>query len=89
MYWKEFLKPTPSRLVITALLAIFFVSSMPFISVHISYCDENGDNCSYQNSVTSFSGCLRIDFREEQSYRSGSRGVNRRSVRECNKLDLL
>ena len=89
MEWNRVITPTSSRLIITILLAIFFISSVPFIRVSISYCDEDGSNCSYDDSKTSLVGCSKIRFLEEKNYRSGSRDVNRHYVRECNKADVL
>jgi hypothetical protein len=60
-----------------------------FIRVSISYCDEDGSNCYYDDSRTSLVGCSKIRFFEEKSYGSSSRDVNRHYVRECSKADVL
>jgi hypothetical protein len=88
MKWKEYLKLTTSKSVITIFLIAWVVFAVPFMNMSHTYCEEKGENCSSDVERTSLVVCLAMNFHEEHFYEHRQTS-NTYYVRECSKSDLL
>lgn len=83
MDWREICEPTKPRLILTTLLLIYTIFTLPVITMHATLCTEEGTDCFSAVYSVSIYYCLKIGFHEE--FHSPSLYA----TRDCDKTDLV
>ena len=83
MDWEEVLELTITRVIITILLLMYCIVTIPVISMHSVSCTQEGIDCASADYRVSLYYCLNINFHEE------FHSFSMYSVRDCNKVDLF
>ena len=83
MDWRELLELTTPRIIITVLLLCYVIFTIPVITIHSTYCKQEGVDCSSSIHRVPIYYCLNIGFHWE------FQTLSMYSARHCNKTDLL
>ena len=91
MNWREFLKPTKSKLIIFILIVVFSSFAIPLFGFSNTTCKYKGVDCRYSASRAPLAVCLIYGFHEEKiiDENIGPEGRYRYYLNECDKSDSL